>query len=153
MRSHLSVTWERDLAAYPASNNISARDRRRGAGLPEHLNPSGCSLFVRSPPLLLLQYPSASVYPIRCVPSGKLPFCHSVPWDFLPLHGLSPCSNFQVCTTRLPRFTAGGYTLVNAAGHGSSGPALKSRSGSERTVCDCSLFRTGQTGRSVLGRR
>jgi hypothetical protein len=41
-----------------------------------------------------------------------LPVGHSVPWDSLPLHGLCPRSNFQVCITRPPPDTAGGYTLV-----------------------------------------
>jgi hypothetical protein len=52
------------------------------------------------------------VYPFLCVLTGHLPFCHSVPWDSLPLHGLCPRSNCQVCITREPPHTAGGYTFV-----------------------------------------
>jgi hypothetical protein len=112
VRSQATVAWECALAPYPAADNVSARGRRRGSGPPEHLNPLRCSLSMRSPPLPLLHLPAPIVYPFLCVLSGHLPFCHSVPWDSIPLHGLCPRSNCQVCITRPPPGTAGGYTLV-----------------------------------------
>jgi hypothetical protein len=50
--------------------------------------------------------------PFLCVLSGHLPFCHSEPWDSLPLHGLYPRFTYQVCITRPPPGTVGGYTSV-----------------------------------------
>jgi hypothetical protein len=49
VRSHASVTWERALAPYAVSNNVSAHGRRRGSGPPMHLNPLRGSLSMRSP--------------------------------------------------------------------------------------------------------
>jgi hypothetical protein len=60
----------------------------------------------------LLQFPTPLLFPFFCVLSGHLPFCHSVPWDSLPLHGLCPRSHCQVCVTRPPLNTAVGYTFV-----------------------------------------
>jgi hypothetical protein len=68
----------------------------------------------RSGILSLLQYPAAVVYPFLCVLSGKLLFCHSVPWDSLQLHRLCPRSCCQVCITRPPLSTAGGYTFLES---------------------------------------
>jgi hypothetical protein len=112
VRWQASVAWESAFAPYAASDNVSACSRRRGSGPPEHLNPLRCSLSMRSPLMPLLQFPAPLVYSFLCVLSGHLPFCHSVPWDSLPLHGLCPHSNCQVCITRPPPKTAGGYTFV-----------------------------------------
>jgi hypothetical protein len=71
---------------------------------------------MRSPLMPLLQLPAPIVYPFLCVLSGHLPFCHSVRWDSLPLHGLCPRFNCQVCITRPPPETAGGTPVWNAAG-------------------------------------
>jgi hypothetical protein len=53
------------------------------------------------------------VFPFLCVLSGKLPYCHSVDWDSLPVHGLRPRQNCEVNITLQPRGTAGGYTLLD----------------------------------------
>jgi hypothetical protein len=111
VRSQASVAWECALAPYPASDNVTARGRRRRSGTAVHLNPLRCSLSMSSPPLLL-RFPAPLVYAFRCVLSGQLPFSHSVPLDSLPLHGLCPRSNCQVCITRPPPATTRGYTLV-----------------------------------------
>jgi hypothetical protein len=112
VRSQASVAWECALAPYPASDNVAARGRPRAPSPPEHLNPLRCSLSMRFPLVPLLQFPAPLVYPLLCVLFGHLPFCYSVPWDSLPLHGLCPCSNCQVCITRPPPHPAGGYTIV-----------------------------------------
>jgi hypothetical protein len=71
VRCQMSITRELALAPCPASENVSARDRRCCAGPPAHLNPYRCSLTVRTP-LLHLRYLDAAVYPSLCVLSGKL---------------------------------------------------------------------------------
>jgi hypothetical protein len=109
-----SVARERTLAPYPPSENASASGYQRGPGPPTHPKPFRCSLSIRSPPLQLLWYPAATVYPFLCVLSGKLPFCHSVPWDSLPLHGICPRFHCQVFIIRPPLVTAEGYTLVDS---------------------------------------
>jgi hypothetical protein len=60
----------------------------------------------------LLQFPTPLLFPFLCVLSDHIPFCHSVPWDSLPLHVLCPRSHCQVCVTRPPPSTATGYTFV-----------------------------------------
>jgi hypothetical protein len=116
VRSQATVAWERALVPCPASANVSSRGRRRGSSPPVHRNPLRCSLSIRAHPLPLLQCPALFVYmcPFLRVLSGHLPFCHSVPWDSVPLHGLCPRSHCQVCVTRLPPAVARGYTLVES---------------------------------------
>jgi hypothetical protein len=112
VRSQASSAWETALGPYPASDNVSARGRRRGPGPPAHINPLRHSLAICSAPLRLLQCDAAVVYPFLCVLSGNLPFCHSVHWDSLPLHGHCPRPNCEVCIAAPPPDTAGGYTLL-----------------------------------------
>jgi hypothetical protein len=65
-----------------------------------------------SPPLSLLHSGNAVVFPFLCVLSGKLPYCHSVDWDSVPVHGLCLRPNCEVPITVSPPGTAGGYTLI-----------------------------------------
>jgi hypothetical protein len=96
LRDHLlsqtSSAWEAALAPYPAAENVSARGRRRGPGPPAHINPLGRSLDMCSP-LPILHSGADVVFPFLCVLSGKFPFCHSVTWDSVPVHGLCPRPN------------------------------------------------------------
>jgi hypothetical protein len=41
-----------------------------------------------------------------------VPYCHSVDWDSVPVHGLCPRPNCEVPITMPPPGTAGGYTLI-----------------------------------------
>jgi hypothetical protein len=52
------------------------------------------------------------VFPFLYVLSVKLPYCHSVDWDSVPVHGLSPRPNCEVPITVPPPGTVGGYTLI-----------------------------------------
>jgi hypothetical protein len=112
LRSQTSSAWETALAPNPAAENVSARGRRRGPGPPAHINPLRHSLDMCSPPLPLLHSGAAVVFPFLCVLSGKLPYCHSVDWDSVPVHGLCPRPNCEVPITVPPPGTAGGYTLI-----------------------------------------
>jgi hypothetical protein len=67
VRSQASVAWECALAPYPASDNVTACGCRRDSGPPVRLNPLRCSLSMRSPPMLLLQFAAPLVYPFLCV--------------------------------------------------------------------------------------
>jgi hypothetical protein len=82
--------------------------------------PLRCSLSMRSPRCRSCSFLLSLCTPFLCVLSGHLPFCHSVPWDSLPLHGLCPRSNCTVCITLPPLDTAGGYTSVERRGTASS---------------------------------
>jgi hypothetical protein len=64
-----------------------------------------------SPPLPLPHFGAAVVFPFLGVLSGKLPYCHSVDWASVPVHGLCPRPNCEVPITLPPPGTAGGYTL------------------------------------------
>jgi hypothetical protein len=117
VRSQPSVGWECTLAPYPASDNVTARGRRRGPVPPVHLNPLRSYLSMRSSPLPLLQFPAPLVYPFLCVLSGYLPFCPSVPCDSL-------CRCMASVLVLIARFASpgrhqlllGGTSLSNAAG-------------------------------------
>jgi hypothetical protein len=55
-----------------------------------------------SPPSPLLHSGAAVVFPYLCVLSGTLPYCHSVDWDCVPVHGLCPRKNCKVPITMHP---------------------------------------------------
>jgi hypothetical protein len=55
---------------------------------------------------------AAVVFPFLCVLSGKLPYCHSVNWDSVPVHGLCPQPNCEVPITVPKHSAAGGSTLI-----------------------------------------
>jgi hypothetical protein len=65
VRSQTSVAWERALAPYLASDNVSARGRRRGPGPPEHPNPLSVAPFQCAPPCCRF----CSFLPRLCTPS------------------------------------------------------------------------------------
>jgi hypothetical protein len=73
---------------------------------------SGAPLTCAHPPLPLLNFGPAVVFPFLCVLSGKLSYCHSVDWDSVPVHGLCPRPNCEVPITMPPLGTAGGYTFI-----------------------------------------
>jgi hypothetical protein len=70
------------------------------------------ALFSCAPPLCHSYRSCSACVPFLCVLSVHPPFCHSVPWDSLPLHELCPRFNRQVCITRPPPNAAAGYTFV-----------------------------------------
>jgi hypothetical protein len=112
MRSQTFSAWEPALAPYHAAENVSARGRRRGPGPPTHINPLGRSLDMCSPPSPLLHSGADVVFPFLCVLSGKLPYCHSVDEDSVPVHGLCPRPNCEVPITVPPPGTAGRDTSI-----------------------------------------
>jgi hypothetical protein len=62
--------------------------RWRGPGLPRHTNPLQHSLDMSSSVLPLLSSGAAVTFLCLCLLCGKLPNCHSVDWDSVPVHGL-----------------------------------------------------------------
>jgi hypothetical protein len=69
-----------------------------------------------SPPLPLLRFPALLVCPSLCVLSGQLPFCRSVTWDSLHLHGRCPVRIARCASPDQPRPLLWGTPWWNAAG-------------------------------------
>jgi hypothetical protein len=76
------------------------------------MNPLRQFLAICPSPLPLLRSGAAVVFLFLCELSGKLPYCHTVHWDSLPVHGLCYSQNCEVNITAPPPGTAGRYTLL-----------------------------------------
>jgi hypothetical protein len=110
LRSQNSSGWEAPLAPYLASDNVSARGRRRGPGPPVHINPLRQSLALCSSPLPILRCCGVSVSLFALWQAPSLPLCR------LALLARSWCvcprQNREVNITAPLPSTAGGHTLL-----------------------------------------
>ena len=81
----------------PRTNNLSHRERNRGPPATEHCNPVHECMEISPKLLPLLTCKSTLVFPFLTTRSASLPFCHSVDWDSMILHGHCHRQHCQTC--------------------------------------------------------
>jgi hypothetical protein len=107
---HINLPLHKSHAQFPVGTSkkrprVTARERAEAMSLRVRM--------YRMMGLLRCLHTGAPVaFPFLCVLSGKLPYCGSVNWDSVPVHGLCLQPNCEVPITVPKRSTAGVSTLI-----------------------------------------